>query len=160
MIRDETDIQEKDLKIIEGEFVTITQSTVRNVEGGHVEMQQVGALSIDGERIEATQGAALMVRGEEINLNQSISGITVADNTSISFSLAPMALSKLDTNINRSAAGIVAGRTVRADKSAALFVLARDVEGELTTLFDWKSAAAAGAVIGGLWGLFALFRRR
>ena len=45
------EIKEKDLEIIEGEFVTISQSTVRSVEGGHVEMQQVGALSIDGERI-------------------------------------------------------------------------------------------------------------
>jgi hypothetical protein len=160
MTRDETDIQEKDLEIIEGEFITITQSTVRNVEGGHVEMQQVGALSIDGERIEATQGAAVMVRGEDINLNQSISGITMADHTSINFSFAPVTLSKLDTNVNRSAAGVIAGRTIRADKSAALFVLARDVEGEITTLFDWKSAAAAGVVIGGLWGLFSLFRRR
>ncbi len=159
-VRDETDLQEKDLEIIEGEFVNISQSTVRNIEGGHIEMQQVGALSVDGERIEVTQGAALLVRGEDVGLNQSISGVTLGDTTSINFSFTPVAVSKHEMTVTRSAAGIVAAGRVKTDNSSALLVLANKVEGNLTTLFDWKSAMAVGAVAGGIWGLLSLLRRR
>lgn len=160
MAKDERDIQEKDLEIIEGEFINISQSTVRNIEGGHVEMQQVGALSIDGEKIEATQGAAILIRGEEVSLNQSISFSSIGENTSINFSFIPLSVSKRDTTIHRSAAGVIAAGTVKAENSSALLVLSKHVEGNLTTLFDLKSAAAVGAVAGGIWGFFSLLRRR
>lgn len=160
MVKEERDLQEKDVEIIEGEFINITQSTVRNIEGGHIEMQQVGALSIDGERIEVTQGASLMVRGDDVGLNQSISGLTIGDTTSINFSFTPLSISKHETVVNRSAAGIIAAGDVRAENSSALLVLANKVEGNITTLFDWKSALAAGAVAGGIWGLLSLIRKR
>jgi hypothetical protein len=160
MVKEERDLQEKELEIIEGEFINISQSTVRNIEGGHIEMQQVGALSIDGERIEVTQGAALMVRGDNIGLNQSISGLTIGDTTSINFSFTPLSVSKGETAVHRSAAGIIAAADIRAENSSALLVLANKVEGNLTTLFDWKSALAVGAVAGGIWGLLSLVRKR
>jgi len=160
MVKEGRDLREKELEIIEGEFINISQSTVRNIEGGHIEMQQVGALSIDAERIEVTQGASLMMRGDEVNLNQSISGVAIGDNTSIHFSFTPLSISKHETTVNRSAAGVIAAGSVKAENSSALFVLANKVEGNLTTLFDWKSAMAVGAVAGGIWGLLSLLRRR
>ena len=158
--REGQDLQEKEVGIIEGEFINISQSSVRNVEGGHVELQQVGALSIDGERMEATQSAAVVVRGSEINLNQSISGVTVSNSTSINFSLSPLSLSRNDTTLHRSAAGIVAAGRVNSEKSAVLLVVTKKVEGNLTALLDWKSACALSAVAGGLWGFLSLFRKR
>jgi hypothetical protein len=160
MEKEEKDIREKELEIIEGEFININQSTVRNVEGGHVEMQQVGALSVDGEKIEATQCAAVLVHGGDVNMNQSISTVTVGNNTTVNFSCAPLSFSRYETTLNRTAAGVVAAGSVKADKSVALIVLANKVEGELTTLLDWKSAAAASAVVGGIWGLLSLLRRK
>jgi hypothetical protein len=160
MAKDEQELQEKDVEIIEGEFINISQSSVRNIEGGHIEMQQVGALSIDGDKIEVTQGAAILIRGEDVGINQSISFSSIGENTSINFSFIPLAVSKNDTTVHRSAAGIIAAATVKAENSSALLVLAKNVEGNLTTLFDWKSAAAVGAVAGGIWGFFSLLRRR
>jgi len=71
-----------------------------------------------------------------------------------------LSVSRGETTISRSAAGIIAAGNVRADKSAAVLVLANKVEGNMTTLFDWKSTIAMGAVVGGIWGLLSLFRKR
>lgn len=156
----EQEIKGRDLEIIEGEFVKISQSSVRNVEGRHIEMEQVCALSVDGEKIEAAQGAALMISGNDITMNQSVSMAVVANKAKLKFSCVPVSLTREDANIKKSAAGIIAANHVKAENSAAFLVLARSVDGNINTLLDWKSAAACGAVLGGIWGLFTVLRRR
>jgi hypothetical protein len=156
----EKKFQEKDLDIIEGEFIKISQSTVRNLEGAHIEMQQVGAISIDGEKIEASQCAALMVRGDNVNMHQGVSMISVSNNMSLNFSCTPLSISKCETTINNSATGIVAAGTVKSENSAAMFVIANKVEGNISTLFDWKSALAISAVLGGIFGMLSLIKRK
>ena len=160
MEKTEQILQGKDLDIIEGEFVRISQSTVRNVEGNHVEMQQVATLSIDGEKIETTQSGTLLLRGENVSLHQSVAGVLIGDNTSLSYSCTPFSLCKGETTINSSAVGIIASGTVRTENSASLLLLANRVEGDVTTLFDWKSALALGGVLGGIFGIFSLLRRK
>ena len=160
MLKEEKEIHDKDLEIIEGEFIKINRSRVTNVEGGHVEMQQVCALSIDGERIETTQTAALMLRGSDITLNHSASMATVSGSTNINYSFLPVSVSKGETTINRSAAGLIISRDLKAENSSALIVLANKVEGTLTTLLDLKTTVALGAVAGGLFGLLMLFRKK
>lgn len=158
--KEEKNIENQNLEIIEGEFINIAQSTVRNVEGGHIEMQQVCTLSIDGERVETTQVAAGIIRGNNVNMNQSISLATVSSDLAINYSFSPVSLSRGETTVDRSAVGVIAAGSVKAENSSALLVLANEVDGNLTTLLDWKSTAALGAVIGGIWGLLSLFRRR
>jgi hypothetical protein len=154
------EMENEDLDFIEAEFITIKQSSVRALEGGHVEAQQVGALSIDGERIEVTQGAAAIVRGSEVNINQSVSLLTTGNGTEVNSSLAPVLLSRESAVVNRSAVGIMGAGTIRADNASSLLMIANTVEGEVTTLLDWRSALALGAVIGGALGFLSLFRRK
>ncbi len=158
--KNKKEIEKSDLEFIEGEFINIKQSTIRAVEGGHIELQQVGALSIDGERVEVTQGASGILRGNDISLNQSISGVTAADNVSINFSCSPVSISKEQTTANRSAVGIMAAKHIKSDNTSAFLVVANEIEGNITTLLDWRSAFALGAVFGGLWGFFSLLLKR
>jgi hypothetical protein len=160
MTRKETELEKSDVEFIEGEFVNIKQSTVRSVEGGHIELQQVGALSIDGERVDVTQGASVILRGNEVSLNQSISAVTAADNASINFSFSPVTVSREQTTVNRSAVGIMAAREIKSENTSALLVVSGKIEGNVTTLLDWRSALALGSVFGGLWGFFSLLLRR
>jgi hypothetical protein len=39
-------------------------------------------------------------------------------------------------------------------------MIGNNVSGNVTTLLDWRSALAIGAVAGGIFGLFSLFRKR
>lgn len=156
-----TELEKSDIEFIEGEFISIKQSTVRSVEGGHIELQQVGAFSIDGERIEVTQGASGILKGTDVSLNQSITAITAADDVSINFSCSPVTISREQTTVTRSAVGIMAAREIKSDNTSAFLVVANKVEGNITTLMDWRSSLALGAIVGGLWGLFSvLFRRK
>ncbi|MEW6068680.1 MAG: hypothetical protein AB1610_10375 [Nitrospirota bacterium] len=161
MIQKEEKVFEKNIfDFIEGEFVNIRQSSVRGVEGGHIELHQVGALSIDGEKVDVTQGASAFLRGNDINLNQSISAVTVADNASVNYSLSPITISREQTTANRSAVGIMAAKDIKSENTSAFLVVGNKIEGNITTLLDWRSAIAFGAVVGGIWGLFSLFFRK
>lgn len=161
MAKNSTDIiEEKDVELIEAEFVNIKQSSIRAVEGGHIEMQQVGALSIDGERVEVTQGAAGILRGNDVSLNQSISAVTAGNNIALNLSLSPMTISKDETIANKSAIGVMTAMNIKAENSASVLMIANKVDGNVTTLLDWRSAIALGAVFGGVWGFFSLFRKR
>jgi hypothetical protein len=160
MQREERELEKRDLDFVEGEFVNIKQSTIRAVEGGHIELQQVGALSIDGEKLEVTQGAAVILKGDDISLNQSLSAITVGDKVSIDFSFSPMSVSRENTLVNRSAVGLLAAKDVSSENTSAFLVVANKVEGNITTLLDWRSALALGGVLGGIWGFLSLLRRR
>jgi hypothetical protein len=160
MQREERELEKRDLDFVEGEFVNIKQSTIRAVEGGHIELQQVGALSIDGEKLEITQGAAVILKGVDVSLNQSLSAITVGDKVSIDFSFSPMSVSRENTLVNRSAVGLLAAKDVSSENTSAFLVVANRVEGNITTLLDWRSALALGGVLGGIWGFLSLFRRR
>ncbi len=160
MRKEERELEKSDLEFIEGEFVNIKQSTIRAVEGGHIELQQVGALSIDGERVEVTQGASAILRGNDISLNQSVSAVTAADNVSINFSLSPVTISREQITANRSAVGIMAARDIKSENTSAFLVISNKIEGNITTLLDWRSAFALGAVFGGLWGFFSLLLKR
>lgn len=161
MEREEREFEGRALELIEGEFVNIKQSTVRSVEGGHIELQQVGALSIDGEKLEVTQGASVVLKGRDVNLNQSISALTASEKVSINFSLSPVSISRDHTEVNRSAVGLMAAKDIKSEGTSALLVVANKIEGNVTTLLDWRSALALGAIFGGIWGFFSLlFKRR
>ena len=156
----EQEISEKELEIIEGEFIKISQSSVRNVEGGHVEMEQVCALSVDGEKIEAVQTAVGMISGSDIAMNTGMSLIVAGNNTKLKYSCVPLSLTREKASVKKSAACIIAGNSVKVENSAAVLVLAKNIDGNINTLLDWKSAAALGGVLGGIWGLFTLLRKR
>ncbi len=54
----------------------------------------------------------------------------------------------------------MAAMNIKTDNSASVLMIANRVEGNVTTLLDWKGALAIGAVFGGIWGLLSIFRRR
>jgi len=160
MHREKREHEKGDFEFVEGEFINIKQSTIRAVEGGHIELQQVGALSIDAERADVTQGASVILRGNDVNLNQSISAVTAGDNVSVNFSFSPVTISREQITVNRSAVGIMASRNIKSENTSSLLVLAHKFEGNITTLLDWRSALAFGAVFGGTLGFLSLLFKR
>jgi NDP-sugar pyrophosphorylase family protein len=159
MSKESVDIEGKNVNMVEAEFMNIVQSTVRSVEGGHIELQQVGAFSIDGERVEVTQGASVIMRGDTISLNQSIGGVVTGNSTNLNFSFTPFSVSTEGTVIEKSAVGIMAAKEIKSEDSTAVIMIGKNINGNVTTLLDWKSALAISAVAGGIFGLFSLLRK-
>jgi hypothetical protein len=156
----EKELEKSDFEFIEGEFINIKQSTVRSVEGGHIELQQVGALSIDGEKVDVTQGACALLKGDDVNINQSISAVTAGESVSVNFSFTPMSISRQQASVNRSAVGIIAAKEIKSEDTSAFLVLSNKIDGNVTTLLDWRSALAFGAIFGGIWGFISLLSRK
>ncbi len=150
----------QNIDIVEAEFMTVKQSTVKAIEAGTAEMQQICALSVDAEKVDITQGAIGFMKAGDVNLNQCIAAVNVGNKTDVNFSLCPVAIGKEEAKIKRSAAGVVLGSNVEVKNSAALIVVGKNIEGNVTTLFDWKSALAVTAVAGGIFGLLRLFLRK
>ncbi|ACI21281.1 MULTISPECIES: hypothetical protein [Thermodesulfovibrio] len=159
-MEEKLDIEGQSLDIVEAEFLNVKQSTIRAVEAGTAELQQVCALSIDSEKAEITQGAIGFVKSNELNMNQCISGVSTGEKTEINFSLCPFALSRDKAEIKRSATGLIIGSNVEVKNSASVIVIGKNIEGNITTLFDWKSALAVTAVAGGIYGLLRLFLKK
>ncbi len=160
MTKKTLELTEGEAQVIEGEFINVKQSTVRVIEGGHIELQQVGALTIDGERIDAAQSAACIIRGKELSLNQSINIMSVSDNASLNFSFSPILIAKNNVNIDKGSAGVMISKEIKCKDTSSLIMIAQKVEGNVTTLLDWRSALAFGAVLGGVLGLARLFMGR
>ena len=101
-----------------------------------------------------------MISGNDVTMNQSMGLIVAGNNTKLKYSCVPLSLTRENASVKKSAAGIIAANTVKVENSAAVLVLAKNIDGNINTLLDWKSAAAFGGVLGGIWGLFTLLRRR
>lgn len=156
----EQELEGKRLDIVEADILKIRQSTIRAVEGIHVELQQSAVLTIDAERTEVTQGASLLMKGKNLSLNQSVGMVCSGENTNLNLSFCPVTISKGETNVNKSAVGFMASKDILANNSASLFMIGRNITGEVNTIIDWKSALAIGAVLGGIFGIFKLINKK
>ena len=159
-MEEKIDIEGESVDIVEAEFLNVKQSTIRAVEAGTAELQQICALSIDTEKAEITQGAVGFLKANELNMNQCLSGISVGEKTEVNFSICPMAIGKTEAKVKRSAAGMVIGNNVEVKNSASIILIGNKIEGNVTTLFDWKSACAITMVAGGIYGLLKLFLKK
>jgi hypothetical protein len=89
-----------------------------------------------------------------------MSAVTAAETVTINFSFSPVSVSREQTSVNMSAVGFMGAKQIKAENTSAFLVVANKVEGNITTLLDWKSALAFGAVCGGLWGFVSLLMKR
>ncbi len=160
MGKEVVELSKGEAKVIEGEFVNVKQSRVRSVEGGHIELQQVGALSIDGDRVDVTQGAASVIHGNEMTINQSACILSSSNNTAMNFSFCPVSVTRNNSEVNKSAVGVMLAREIKTEGTSSLITIAQKVEGNINTLLDWRSALALGAVLGGMIGLAKLFIKK
>ncbi|NOY38802.1 MAG: hypothetical protein GXO95_00755 [Nitrospirae bacterium] len=62
--------------------------------------------------------------------------------------------------MKQSASCIIAARDIKAENTRSIFLLAGNVEGNVQTVFDWKSTLSLGAVVGGLIGFLSLLKKR
>jgi hypothetical protein len=54
----------------------------------------------------------------------------------------------------------MAAKEINSDNSSTILMIGKNINGNVTTLLDWRSALAIGAVTGGIFGLFSLLRKR
>jgi hypothetical protein len=151
----------------------LSQVDVETVQAGLVRMHQSSAQVINGEDVELNQSAALEVNAGSISVRQSILAFAHADVVSVQEG-AVLAARAEKMSINGNAGlvvagnvdfgnaytGILTGQEIRGERIESVILLARKVEGNVTTVIDSRGALIAGLVGGLFAGIMLLVGRR
>jgi hypothetical protein len=146
---------------VNGVEVSMSQSAARTVTGDTLTLRQAAALELRAETVDAEQVAVVVARGGRTTLRSSQAGLVLCeDEARLEQSAAGAVLAARPLTLDRSVVGLVAGRHVRAERSAALVLLAGHVEGEVRASLGPREALLFGAAAGFVGGLLTWLMRR
>jgi hypothetical protein len=137
---DRVNLQSSAAKSIDAETVMMHSSAAQTVDAETIEMHSSAAQRMVADTIRMVQSQTFGVHTETLVVEQSNLGLLRAANATLA-----------DSTVF----ALVSDR-VQAAHVSAMWLIARQVEGEVKTLFDLRSAAVFGAVLGGVLSLFAL----
>jgi hypothetical protein len=155
---DMNELEQQQLNDVNGQTVTLTQSSADHVDADRVEMTQSAARVIDADVVEMKNSAAQMVEAETVRLSNSAVLGARAETLAVEQSVLGL-VRTTDATVADSAVLMLAGDEIQAANVNALFVYAGNAEGEVKAVLDWRSAAIVGAVAGVVLFLLSLLGR-
>lgn len=140
--------------------VDIVQGGATRVQGDRVSIKQGGTVIVDARQMELFQGAVVYARGDSLKMTASQTGVALARGPAEIEQGATGALFAADkVKLDKSAAGVVAAHTVEVQDSASVFLIAKNVSGQVKTLFGTRESLLFALVAGLAGGIaFALTR--
>ena len=152
-----TNISQADVQSVQAELVRMHQASAENINADEVELQQSVAGNVKANHVSAHQSAMARVEAGEILSQSSATGFVQAEKASLSgYTGAVLAGS---AEVHHGMAGFVAGREVHVQDARTVLLLGQNINGNVTTLMDSRSALIAGLVGGLFSGLMLLLGR-
>lgn len=152
-----TNIFHEDVRDIHAELVRMHQADAEMITADEVEMQQSAAGSLKATRVSARQSAMANVEATEMLAEQALLGYVQAEKASVSGYTG--AVTAGSAEIHNAMAVVVAGTDVHVTESRTVLLIGRNIEGNVTTLVDTRSALIAGLVGGLFAGIMLLLGR-
>jgi hypothetical protein len=152
-----TNVSHADVQSIEAELVRMHRADAETVTAEEVEMQQSAAGSVKATRISASQSAMAQITAQDVLVEQGITGYVQAEKASVSGYTGAVVARSAD--VHQSLVGYVAGSDVNVENSRTVLLVARNVNGNVTTLLDTRSALIAGLVGSLFAGIMLLLGR-
>jgi len=152
-----TNISQADVRSVQAELVRMHQASAENITADEVELQQSAAGNLKANHVSAHQSAMARVEAGEVLSQSSAMGFVQAEKASVSGYTGAVLAGSAD--IHHGMAGFVAGRDVHVQDARSILLLAQNVDGNVTTLMDSRSALIAGLVGGLFAGLMILLGR-
>lgn len=144
-----TNISQAEVKSVHANLVRMHQAGAEFIRADEVELQQSAVGNAKVGRLSAHQSALGMVNAEEAHLEAAFTGMIKAENASVSGYTGLVAAGSAD--IHHASVGYLVAREVKAEDVRTILLLARNVEGNVTTTLDTRGVVIAG-LIGGLFG--------
>jgi hypothetical protein len=140
--------------------VDIVQGGATRVQGDRVSIKQGGTVIVDARQMELFQGAVVYARGESLKMSASQGGVVLArGHADIEQGATGFVLAGGPVNLDKSAAGVIIAREARVEQSASVFLIAKNVSGQVKTLFGTRESLLFALVAGLAGGIaFALTR--
>ena len=152
-----TNISQADVQSVQAELVRMHQASAENINADEVELQQSAPGNVKANNVSAHQSAMARVEAGEILSQSSATGFVQAEKASLSgYTGAVLAGS---AEVHHGMAGFVAGREVHVQDARTVLLLGQNINGNVTTLMDSRSALIAGLVGGLFSGLMLLLGR-
>lgn len=152
-----TNISQADVQSVQAELVRMHQASAENINADEVELQQSAAGNVKANHVSAHQSAMARVEAGEVLSQSSATGFIQAEKASLSgYTGAVLAGS---AEVHHGMAGFVAGREVHVQDARTVLLLGQNINGNVTTLMDSRSALIAGLVGGLFSGLMLLLGR-
>lgn len=155
--------------------VTITHGGANQVEASSVAIRQGGIGTASAEDITVSVGGIGIAHADEIAVRMGGVGLARADRVSSEMGAITMAVGRdvyvtksgaaailaTEANLRDSGIGSVVASNVKFEgRSAAFIVVARNTEGDIKPVLDWRGAIVACAAIGGCLAVALLARRK
>ena len=144
-----TNVSHADVKSVHAEVVRMHQADAEFIRADRVELQQSAAANVKASQITARTSALGMVDAAELHVENSAMGVIQAENATVSGYAGVIAAGRAE--VHHSAVGYLAGSEVKAENVRTVLLLARTVQGNVTTTLDTRGALIAG-LVGGLFG--------
>ena len=144
-----TNISQAEVKSVNAEMVRMHQADAEFIRAEEVELRQSAAGNVKATRLSAQQSALGMVNAQEVHVDSAATGMVKAEHASVSGYTGLIVAGSAD--VSHASVGYLAARDVKAEDVRTILLLARNVNGNVTTTLDTRGFVIAG-LIGGLFG--------
>ena len=152
-----TNISQADVQNVRAELVRMHQADAETIIAQEVELQQSAAANVKADHFSAHQSAVGMLNAKEVSAEESVVGYVQAEKMSAGGYTGVVLAGSAD--IQHGMAVFVAGREVHVNEARTGILLARNVQGNVTTVLDTRGALLAGLVGGLFAGLMLMLGR-
>jgi hypothetical protein len=162
MAEDVVETSGQSIHEVKAQTVHLAQSMAQELEADRVELHQSAAQAIDADQVELHQSAAQIVEADTIRMQQSVALGARADTLQGEQSVLGMVRTQ-DTTLADSNVLALVGDRIQAANVNTVFLIGRDISGDVKTMMDTRGALMFGLAAGGVLGFFSLlsaFARR
>lgn len=119
------------------------------VEGNEISIRQGAALQVNADKIDMKAAGIGLARSQTMEVSTSNAGVLLAGDTAhLDLSSSQLVVSGGSVTMEQSASVGVVGKDISLRDSAVVFLVAKNVSGEVTTIFGPREAVIFGAVAG------------
>ena len=157
---DRVEISQGGAERVEATSISITQGGIGQANAASIDVHQGGIGRASATDIAVSSGGIGIAQGERVSLEMGGMGAGIGGEVRVTQSMAGFVAARADATVDQSLVStLIADRVTMRQPSAVLVLIARQVDGSVRPLLDWRGALAAGAVAGIVLGLFRLGRR-
>jgi len=145
---------------VEATSVSITQGGIGNADARTIDVHQGGIGRANATDIAVSAGGIGLAQGERVSVEMGAIGGAFGGEVRVTQSVSSYVIARGGATVDQSLVNtLIADRVTIRQPSAVILLIARQVDGSVRPLLDWRGALAAGAVAGLVMGLLRLGRR-
>jgi hypothetical protein len=157
---DRVDISQGGAERVEATTVTINQGGIGSADARSIDVRQGGIGRASATDIAVSQGSIGFAQGERVSVEMGAVGAAIGGQVRVTQAMAGIVATQGEAVVDQSLVStLIADRVTIRQPSAVLVLIARQVDGTVRPVLDWRGALAAGAVAGLVIGLLRSGRR-